>query len=190
MYKLGQLGLFIGHSRSSAMSPFDRAHTISYLTLIETMRLSCTVFEIQPAICRKSPILTHTTCIWRPRRGDPDGISRSLASENQIPWTIVWCCFCDPTFSRFSRTPTCDRHRQTQAHGKYRGCIASRGKNRLWIHICYKIRKQVYVRGRGKRNKLNKLKSNYIVLEISCNSSVYDSSVLFQALIIDIMTVS
>ena len=34
--------------------------------------------------------------------------------------------FCDPTFSRFSRTPTCDRHRQTQtqAHGQYRGCIA------------------------------------------------------------------
>ena len=26
--------------------PFDRAHTTSYSTLIETMRLSCTVFEI------------------------------------------------------------------------------------------------------------------------------------------------
>ena len=35
-----------GHSRSSAMSQFDRAHTTSYSTLIETMRLSCTVFEI------------------------------------------------------------------------------------------------------------------------------------------------
>ena len=34
------------HSRSSAMSPFDRAHTTAYSTLIETMRLSCTVFEI------------------------------------------------------------------------------------------------------------------------------------------------
>ena len=32
-----------GHPRSSAMSPFDRAHTISYSSLIETMRLSCTV---------------------------------------------------------------------------------------------------------------------------------------------------
>ena len=28
------------------MSPFDRAHTTSYSTLIETMCLSCTVFEI------------------------------------------------------------------------------------------------------------------------------------------------
>jgi len=33
-----------GHPRSPAVSPFDRAHTTSYSTLIETMRLSCTVF--------------------------------------------------------------------------------------------------------------------------------------------------
>ena len=41
------------------MPPFDRAHTTSYSTLIETMRLSCTVFEILP-------ILSHPTCIWCP----------------------------------------------------------------------------------------------------------------------------
>jgi len=58
-------------SRSTAMSPFDRAHTTSYSTLIETTRLSCTVFAILPVICRKSPILTHPTCIRRPRRGWP-----------------------------------------------------------------------------------------------------------------------
>jgi len=40
---LGWLG---GHSRSTAMSPFDRAHTTSYSTLIETVCLSFTVFEI------------------------------------------------------------------------------------------------------------------------------------------------
>ena len=39
-----------GHPKSSAMSPFDKTHTTSYSTLIETMRLSCTVFEIQPVI--------------------------------------------------------------------------------------------------------------------------------------------
>ena len=33
-------GVVRGHSRSTAMSPFDRAHTTSYLTLIETMCLS------------------------------------------------------------------------------------------------------------------------------------------------------
>ena len=42
----GGLGAVRGHSRSSAMPPFDKAHTTSYLTLIETTRLSSTVFEI------------------------------------------------------------------------------------------------------------------------------------------------
>ena len=36
----------LGHSRSSTMSPFDRAHMTSYSTVIETMRLSCTALEI------------------------------------------------------------------------------------------------------------------------------------------------
>jgi len=46
MQKMGWFGAVMGHSRSSAMSLFDRAHTTSYSTLIETMRLSCTVFDI------------------------------------------------------------------------------------------------------------------------------------------------
>jgi len=41
----GEVWAVRGHSRSWAMPPFDRAHTTSYSTLIETMRLSCTVFE-------------------------------------------------------------------------------------------------------------------------------------------------
>jgi len=39
-------GVVRGHSWSLAMSPFDRAHTTSYSTLIETMCLYFTVFEI------------------------------------------------------------------------------------------------------------------------------------------------
>jgi len=42
---LGKLGLVRGHSRSSAVSPFDRACMTSYSTLLETVHL-CTVFEI------------------------------------------------------------------------------------------------------------------------------------------------
>jgi len=34
-----------GHPRSSETLPFDRAHMTSYLTLIETIRLSCTVLS-------------------------------------------------------------------------------------------------------------------------------------------------
>jgi len=36
MQKMGWFGVCSGHSRSWAMPPFDRAHTTSYLTLIET----------------------------------------------------------------------------------------------------------------------------------------------------------
>jgi len=35
-----------GHPRSSETLPFDRAHMTSYSTLIETIRVSCTVFEL------------------------------------------------------------------------------------------------------------------------------------------------
>ena len=44
--KWGWFGVVRGHSRSTVMSPFDRAHTTSYSTLKETMCLSFTVFEI------------------------------------------------------------------------------------------------------------------------------------------------
>jgi len=44
-----------GHSRSLAMSPFDKAHT----TLMEALHLSCTIFELYPVICQKLPILMY-----------------------------------------------------------------------------------------------------------------------------------
>jgi len=43
-----------GHSSLPAMSPFDRTHTTSYSSLIEIIRLSCNVYEIQPSIGPKS----------------------------------------------------------------------------------------------------------------------------------------
>ena len=45
--KVGQKSLMLYFTaRSWAMPPFDRGHTTSYSTLIETMRLYCTVFKI------------------------------------------------------------------------------------------------------------------------------------------------
>ena len=71
MHKMGWDRVVRGHPRSSAMLAFDRAHMISYSSLIETMRLSCTVFEIRRVLCRNSPTSTYPTCISRPRWGCP-----------------------------------------------------------------------------------------------------------------------
>ena len=51
---MGWFGVVTGYSRSWAMPPFDRAHTTSYSTLIETMCLSFTVFT---ARCYASAVL-------------------------------------------------------------------------------------------------------------------------------------
>ena len=51
MLKLRWFNVLKGHPRSSAT--FDKAHTTSYSSLIETMRLSRTVFEILSLIFQK-----------------------------------------------------------------------------------------------------------------------------------------
>ena len=44
-HKIGWFGVVRGHPKSSAMSSFDRAHTISYSSLIETMLLSLSLWR-------------------------------------------------------------------------------------------------------------------------------------------------
>jgi len=83
------------------------------------MCLSCTVSEISA----KRLHLAHR--IW----GDLGQISRrSLAPKKLESLSYRAVCLCDPMFSRFSRTLTCDR--QTQGHSIYCASTASasRGK--------------------------------------------------------------
>jgi len=95
-----KIGVFWGvrcHPRPSETSPFDRAHTTSYSTLIETMRLSCTVIDrVIARFSSKVTNLTDPTCICRPRGA------------------IIRRCLRDPTFSRFDTIPECDK--QTHRH--------------------------------------------------------------------------
>ena len=60
MQKMGWFGAVRGHTRPWAMPPFDRAHMTSYSTLIETMRLSCTVFT---ARCYASAVPAMGLCL-------------------------------------------------------------------------------------------------------------------------------
>jgi len=51
--------------------------------------------------------------------------------QDTSPWTIVWRCLRDSTFSRFDTIPACDRRmdRQTHDDSTYRARVASRGNN-------------------------------------------------------------
>ena len=57
---------------------------------------------------RMSSILTYPTCIRRHIEDESIAISpKSLASDIIVPG--LQRCLRDPVFSRFGRTPTCDR---------------------------------------------------------------------------------
>jgi len=51
----------------------------------------------------------------------------------------MWFCMCDPVFSRFSRTPICDRQTQTwtQGHSIYCASITSHSKNDISVSVNY-----------------------------------------------------
>ena len=78
---MGWFGVVRGHPSLLAMSPFDRAHTTSYSSLIETIRLSCTVYEIQPSIGPKSLYFDTLLRLTPRRRGSPGTISVKFCTE-------------------------------------------------------------------------------------------------------------
>jgi len=175
-----------GHPRSSTAWPFDRAYMTSSLTLVWTVHLSLTVFELLPVIyhafsalallvgwqegplaCKK---LSYEVLAWLSVWGKvwiciwPSWFhchSLSLASlksrlvlvlaysgnpgqslegrktdmcvcvcvhsnfaeifgirklESLVYRATLWLCLCDPMFSHFSRTPTCDRQTDGWSH--------------------------------------------------------------------------
>ena len=136
MQKMGQFGAVTGDSRSSAMSPFDRAHTTSYSTLIETMRLSCTVFEKQPVILWKvadfdPPHLHFVPRQWVTPAEFRGGRWHQKTRVPGISCGVVFVILRLAVLVELRLVTDTDRQTdgQTHAHGQYRGCIASRGNN-------------------------------------------------------------
>ena len=130
--KWGGFGVDRGQSRSRAMSPFDRAHMTSCSTLNKLCGYLVPFSTYSQLFVKSRRFYPTPPAFGAPAGDDPGGISqRSLAAENYSSWDIVWFYLCDPVFSRFIRTPTCDRHRhrQTQGHSIYRASITLRGKN-------------------------------------------------------------
>ena len=86
MYKMGWFGVVRGHGNVT----IDRAHTTSYSSLIETIRLSCTVFEIWRVICRNSSTLPHSpACMWPGIKAELEGSAgwtRCSYDQGRIVW--------------------------------------------------------------------------------------------------------
>ena len=58
---VGRLAVTQGHWQCHHL--IHTAHMTSYSTSIETMHLSCTIFELQQVICQKLSILTYHLCL-------------------------------------------------------------------------------------------------------------------------------
>ena len=122
--KLGWFVVVRGHPRSSAMSPFDRVHMISYSSLIETMRLSYIVLEIYRVICINLPHLHLAPPLgvtpFEFRKDFWQQKTRVLGLSCGV--VCVFLCLAILVEQRLA-TDT-DRHRQTHGHGIYRESIA------------------------------------------------------------------
>ena len=107
-------------TEQSAMSASDTARKTCYspFILIETTRLSCTVFEII-ASCQKLKNFPTQLIIF----GAPDGVtqfgifsSRRFASENYNPQAMMRCYACDNSSSCSDTTLACDGQTDMQGH--------------------------------------------------------------------------
>jgi len=122
------------------MSPFDRAHTTSYSTLIDTMHLSCTVFEqyrsylsnvfwywfawvvsdkIQRVVkwsCVCVCVCVSNVTYFNLPHMHPVGVT-TLEFRGDL-WAIMWHCLRDPILSHFDTIPAFDGQmdRQTDGH--------------------------------------------------------------------------
>jgi len=113
-----------GHSRSPISVPMESLHATSYVWIIVTYLLSCTVSEIWQII---GPIFAVDSryLSWTHSFGVNSGV-RNLASETRnIPLSYAWREVYFDILNRLGVTHECDR----QTHGRTDGRIYSDTEN-------------------------------------------------------------
>jgi len=71
-----------------------------------------------------------------PVGGEPFRIlPKPLISENQSPWPIVWCCLCDPKFSRFDTIAACDGRTDRRMHAHTNIHARTQARTHTHTHI-------------------------------------------------------
>ena len=106
------------------MPPFDRSCTTSYSTLVETIHLPCTVFEIYRAICQKSPILTYPPAFGTPIWVTPFEFRPAVGTRKIESGATMQSCLPDPTCNHFDTILACDAvtDRQTDTPRQHMLC--------------------------------------------------------------------
>ena len=142
MQKMGWFGVVRGHSRSTAMSPFDRARAYDFLfnfnrnhafilyRFRDIASYLSKVTDFHPPHLHSAPSQGVTPVEFR---GDLwHQKTRVFGVSCGVVYVILrLAVFVELRLVTDRRTRT-----QTQAHGQYRGCIASRGKNCAMSLIC------------------------------------------------------
>jgi len=64
-------------------------------------RRSCTIFNIQPVICRKSPILTYPSYLAPQLWITHSNFTEFFGIKNYSSWVIVRHCLYDPKYGHF-----------------------------------------------------------------------------------------
>jgi len=115
-----------GHSRSSKVALFDRAHTTLYSSSIVTMPLSSTLSEISPHNGRKLLVFATSLIFGAPVGGEAVRITqRPLVTKNYNDGPIRWWKNFDDTFSRFDTIHACDGQTDRHTDGRnWRGIYA------------------------------------------------------------------
>jgi len=126
---LDGLGLGVrGHPRSLAMSSFDIACTTSYSTLIETMRLACSIFKFLSYLSKVADCnLPHLHLAPQfgvtlfEFRGD---LWHQKTRVPELSCGVACVILCLAVLIQYRRVTD----RRTHDDGQYRASIASRGK--------------------------------------------------------------